>query len=157
RHCRVKRHDMRVGETRADSHLAEETLLGVWIVDGGGRQRPQILDALRQGVLDAILHRAAGSPDDVEKLVPGVSVPKFELHPTGLLAGSAPAAAWQSATARHHGGPSKRQIFLAGEPWQAALRLTPGHPAAAARLGTAPRSIRGYRESRNPTPPEARF
>jgi hypothetical protein len=61
---------MRVGETRADSHLAEEALLRVRIVDGRGRQRPQILDALREGVLDAILYGAADRPTTSRNLYP---------------------------------------------------------------------------------------
>src|ERR1022692_1410109 len=93
---RVEHDDMGVGKAGADAHLAQESFGGVGIVSGSAGERAQTLHALGESILDAVLHRVAGTPDDVEKLVPRVSLPEFELHPTGLLAGRAPAAQWQA-------------------------------------------------------------
>src|ERR1019366_7384653 len=114
------------------------TIGGVGIGNGSAGQRAQTLLALGQGVLDAVLNRVAGTLDDIEKLVPGIGLPEFELHPTGLLAGPAPPAAWRQPreSARRHR--ARVKMFagerLAGQPcdWPR------GIPQQPARTGAAP-------------------
>src|SRR5260370_40567391 len=102
---------MRMGEAGADTHFPQETFDGVGIVARGGSQRPQTFHPLREGILDAVLHRAAGTSHDIKKLVPGVSLPEFELHPTGLLAGSAPRGGGATpATSFRHLGRAKSTL-----------------------------------------------
>src|ERR1035441_1502479 len=122
-------------------------------VNGSAGQRAQTLHALGEGVLDAVLHRVPGTPDDVEKLVPGIGLPEFELHPTGLLAGSAPVAEWRvpRESARRN---RARSNYLPENAWQGSLTTDPGASRSSRpERERHPRCIRGYRRDPNTTPP----
>ena len=78
---------MGVAETGTDAHFTQEPLGGIRIFGGGRRQGAQVFQTLGECILYAVLHHVARPFHYIEKLVPGVGTPEFELHPNSLLAG----------------------------------------------------------------------
>src|ERR1035437_7230884 len=128
---------------------------GGGIVTGSAGRRAQTLHALGEGVLDAVLYRVAGTLDDVEKLVSGINLPEFELHPAGLLAGSAPAAEWRLPRTPPD-GTEQRSNNLPENAWRGSLTTGPGASRGSRpERERHPRRIRGYRREPNATHPES--